>query len=433
MLNGLYNRIQWHDGMLLSSHHFQQLDNYTQYTLETFGKSTNPFFYGVHELNIDASALTIGVIRVLSASGIFKDGYCFSFDAVYDRPIERNLNDYFVLNNRAKIYFAIQKRRIGEGQISGEVARYYSSELKDVSDENTGENSINIPILKPQIVLLTEEEVDERYSSFPIFEAVKSPESGVSCSGFMPPYVQIDEHSKISAMCRDIVQLIRAKLSYYSDRSDNQTKATSDSSLTILRLLVEAVLPLEAIIKVNGVGPFEVYKTLIGAVAKIVSINPLQLIPQLPIYNHDDLNTTFEGLIKYATGILLNLKQKYDVIKFTKDGNLFKIQMKKEWASNEEIYVGIQKKTSSTDDEIIGWIRGAQIASESMLSIIKDKRVLGAERKIMERGEYAMQPSGMIMVAIKVKSSYINGFEKLCLTNNTSMTSPEEVILHVNC
>jgi type VI secretion system protein ImpJ len=200
-----------------------------------------------------------------------------------------------------------------------------------------------------------------------------------------------------------------------------------------LRLLIKAVLPLEAMIRINGIQPFEIYKCLLEVVSGIVSMNPTQLIPRLPIYDHRDLHKTFDALLQYAKNILDGLKQQYDIVRFDKDGSVFKLMMKKEWMNKNEIAIGIQKAFSTSEDEILAWVGGVQIASESMLTAVRDKRVLGAERKILERGAYITQPSGMTIISVKVKTAYIKSAEKLCLLNTSQRIIPDEVVLYAEC
>jgi type VI secretion system protein ImpJ len=428
----IQNFVHWHEGMLLSPHHFQQSDGYLQQMFSVFGNSSNTFAYGIHEISVDTSALSSGVIRILKVRGIFQDGYYFDYDAVQDQPLEKNLSEYFSAHTTPlKLHLAIARRKIGANELSGDMARYYPDELTNVNDENTGENLINIPILKPKIRLLTEKEVDERYTSFPVFEAEKSVDGGVVGTNFIPPYIVVDEHSKISEICRGLAQAVRGKISYFADRKDNYAGIVTDESMACLRILIQAALPLEAIIKINGLQPFEIYKCLLHSAAHIISVNPTQLIPLLPKYDHTDLWNTFDALQKYIQNILEKMKQKYEIIRFEKEGAVFKVQMKKEWLEvGDEISIGIQKSFSATDDETLRWIAGVQIASESMLGMIKDRRVLGAERCVLERGAYITQPVGMTILAVKIKNAYIKGSEKLCVSNPSQVGAPEEVILY---
>ena len=422
--------IQWHEGMLISPQHFQQSINHFQNVANRISASVFPFGYGVFDLKIDTSSLSSGLIRVLKVSGIFKDGLFFDFDAIEDQPLELNLSEHFANSTTpVKIYLAIPNKRRGENMLTGMLSRYYSSEILNIKDENTGEDPINIPIIKPNLKLITESEVDGRYQSFPIFEAEKSVEGGVVGTNFIAPFVTINEHSKIMGMCRNVVNMIRDKISYFADRKDNFAQNRAEESLSSLRLLIQAALPLESIIKINDIHPFEVFKYFLEMAASVTALNPMQLIPRFPVYDHNNLFESFNSLNEYVCKILSNLKQKYDIVTFTKNGSEFSLQLRQEWIK-PEIAIGIHKPFSASDDDIIAWIRGLQIASESMMPMIKDRRILGAERRILERGEYITQPVGMTIISVKTNSAYVKPGEKLCLISNVKDITPEEIILY---
>jgi len=424
--------VQWHEGMLLSPHHFQQMSNHVQQLFALLGSSC--FNYGFFDLKIDTAALSSGVVRVLQAKGIFQDGLIFDFSALKDQPLEKNLSEYFKTNTSAiKIYLGVYTHRTGENLVTGNNSRYYSVEAQNISDENSGQNPINIPMLKPKLRLLTEEELDPRYVAFPITEIQKSLEGAIQQTDFIPPFIAINEYSKIVEMCRIVVQKIRDKVSYFSDRKDNFAQDSSDIALTNLRLLIKALLPMEAMIRINNIRPFELYQCLLQSTTDVIATNPSQLIPRLPMYEHNDLYATFSALLNHITHVLNTLKQKYIIVHFDRDGGLFKLQLKKEWLEKDEIIIGVQKSFSSTESDNLNWINSAQIASESMMPLIKDHRIIGADRKIMERGSYITQPNGTTMVSIKKDSSYVKPMESLCIVNSSYPIVPDSVVLYAEC
>lgn len=422
--------VQWHEGMLLSPHHFQQMSNHVQQLF----RLSEPFNYGLFDFKVDTSALSSGVVRILQARGIFQDGLFFDFDALKDPPVEKNLSSFFQINTSSvKVYLAVCAHKTGENSVSGNNARYYSSEAVNVTDENSGANPINIPIIKPKLQLLIDDELDARYVAFPVVQVQKSIEGAVKMMDFVPPFITVSEFSKIVDMCRDISHRIRDKVSYFSDRKDNFSQETTDVALANLRLLIKALLPMEALIHVNNIRPFDLYKCVVQSVADVIATNPSQLIPRLPAYNHEDLYGTFSKLLEYISKVLDTLKQKYVVVRFEKEGPLFKLKMLPEWLHKDKITIGVQKAFSSTDNDVINWINSAQIASESMLQLIRDRRVIGADRQIEERGAIITQPNGVTLVSIKGDSSYIKPAEKLCIANYTYPIVPDSVVLYAEC
>ena len=431
LVNRGHMNVQWHEGMLLSPHHFQQTDNHVQHLFSLVGGA---FHYGVFDITMDTASLASGVIRVLTARGIFQDGLYFEFDALKDHPLEKKLSDFLETHNDpVKIYLAIHVRRTGENLVSGTDARYYSAEIQNINDENSGSNPINIPILKPKLQLLLENELDARYVSFPIFEAQKSVDGGVRATNFIPPFITIDEHSKISEKARDVAQMIRNKASYFADRRDNFEHNENDEAYSNLRCLIQALLPLETLVRINGIHPFDLYKCMLETVAKVIATNPTQLIPRLPTYDHNDLFATFYKVSEYVKKIIDGLKQKYQIIRFEKNDSMFTISLRKEWMKHGEIAIGVQRAFSSSDGDVINWINSAQIASEAMMQLIKDRRVLGAERKILERGSYIVQPNGMTIMSVKLDNSYIVPAEKLCIVNHSYPIVPDSLVLYAEC
>ena len=423
--------VQWHEGMLISPQHFQLSTGYFQKVIGYTLAANFPFGYGLFDLKIDTSCLSSGLIRVLKAKGFFQDGLFFDFDATRDDPLELNLGEYFAINSIAtKIYLAIPSRHSGENMLEGNLARYNSSEISDIKDENTGKEPITIPILKPNLKLLQENQVDARYQSFPVFEVEKSINGGITETKFIAPFLSLDRHSKIIEMCSSLVRLIRDKISYFADRKENFARNQTEESFTNLRLLIQSAIPLETILSMDGIHPFELFKALSQTAAFVMSINPAQLIPRLPIYEHEDLFGCFSRLHEYVYGIISHLKQKYDVVLFDKIQDEFKLMMRPDLLEKEEIAIGIRKPFSATDGDIINWINGLQIASESMMPLIKDRRILGAERRILERGEYITQPNGVTIISVKTKTTYIKANERLCLVSNNFDVVPEEIILY---
>ena len=423
--------VQWHEGMLISPQHFQLTTGYFQQVIENVSASMFPFGYGLFDLKVDSSCLSSGLVRVLKAKGFFRDGLFFDFDVSRDDPLELNLGEYFSANSIAtKVYLAVAKRRSGENMLEGELARYSSSEISDIKDENTGKEPITIPILKPNLKLLQESNVDARYQSFPIFEVEKSVEGGVAATKFIAPMLVLNEHSKIVEMCSSLVRIIRDKISYFADRKENFARNQTEESMSNLRLLIQAAIPLETALNVRGLHPFELFKVLSQTAASIMAINPAQLIPRLPAYNHEDLYNCFHQLFEYIYGVVSYLKQKYDVVLFDKIQDEFRLMMHQDWLKKDEIAIGIRKPFSATDSDIINWINGLQIASESMMPLIKDRRVLGAERRILERGEYITQPNGVTIISVKTKTTYIKANEQLCLLSSNFNVVPEEIILY---
>lgn len=425
---------QWYEGMLLSPHHFQYFCSGLQSAFESSLTAISDFCYGVNELKIDTSSLANGTIRILNLSGIFQDGTFFKFDVMKDNPLEKNLKSELERNSEAiKIYLGIIKDRVGENLLEGGNQRYYSSIEKDVNDTNTGTNPLSICILKPKLRLLIKEELDARYIYFPLLEISRSENNGINIVNYIPPMIMLDTHSKIVEITRNLVLDLRNKISFFADRKGNASFVLGSEIQSSLKVLIRATLTLEAIIKLDHIKPFMLYQYLLETTNFLASINVEQAIPTLPKYDHENLLDTFSKLIDFCKESLDYIKQPFITIPFIKNNNSFSLLVEKSWLQDKEFFISVKRKLSQSDNELSQWVEGVQIASESSISIVKDRRVLGANRRIIERGENIIPPKQSIMLAIDSQDPYILPSENLYIINpSDDIIVPEEVVFYVS-
>lgn len=426
--------IQWYEGMLLSPQHFQHHDNVLRKILTNSVEAVTIFYYGIKHLEIDKAALSAGVLRIISIEAILPDGAHVLYDVMTDDPLSIDLSGYFAINqDPILVNLAMAKHSMGQNSVFGEVQRYYGSTIENLTDENTNESqSLNVTILKPKLRLLLTKDFDARFDGFPLVEVKKNSEGGICLSDYIPPQIMLKENSNIIKLCKSLISEIREKIQYFTSRTENFSNIADQENSQTIRLLIQSVLPLESICRIVNIHPFELYKVLIESMSKLISINYYQSVPLLPVYNHQDAFQVFDSLCSYGHRILKNIKQHYCTVLFEYENNIFKLAIEKTWLDNEELFVGIRKSPSCTEQDILKWISGAQIASKSMVNNIKDKRVLGADRRIVGYGEKITPPFGTLLLAIKTHTIYINPFEQLCIFNSSNeLSKPEEMVLYV--
>ncbi|MDR0630540.1 MAG: type VI secretion system baseplate subunit TssK, partial [Holosporales bacterium] len=71
--------INWHEGMLLSQHHFQQNDLRNFHVLTSQIRLLSANHFGVRHLRTDKVALSDGLYRINELELVFPDGLIFSF------------------------------------------------------------------------------------------------------------------------------------------------------------------------------------------------------------------------------------------------------------------------------------------------------------------------------------------------------------------
>ena len=427
--------VHWYEGMLLSPQHFQRVDYKLQSLLKSFCSFFSPFCYGVNLLKVDTAAISSSVIRILAVSGVFQDGLLFDFDTIEDGDLSIDLKDVMSHTfDPVYVYLAVAKHKQGTNLISGTMPRYTSALQDNINDETTGDHPIDMAVLKPKLKLMLKNDVDARYVAFPLICVQKSESDGLNISGYIPPTLSLGVHSRILGMLRDLISALRNKIGFFSDRQGNASFILGEEIKQNLKTLIQATLELETLVKAEGLPPFEYYKGLVQSASMLASMNVDQSIPSLPAYNHEDIHDTFSKLCTYCKKSLDYLKQPFVTMPFSKTNDgVFKLSMNKDWLAQEEFVVSIKRQFAASDNDLLDWINGVQIASNSSVSIVRDRRVLGAERRIIERGEKIVPPAGSVLLAIKSNSPYIRELEELYMFNQSEkVIIPEEIVLYVD-
>lgn len=426
------NDVQWYEGMLLCPQHFQHLSASLTTDMAYVTNNILMFAYGVDQLKIDTSALANGVIRILKMSGIFQDGMFFDFDAMKDSSLERDIKkDLDSTSEVIKIHLAVSKYVYGENLIAGNNQRYYTDVQKNSRDTNTGANPKDICILKPKLQILLEDEIDARFIHFPLLHVKKTENNGIDIVDYIPPSVIFYTHSKVIELLRTLVTTLRNKISFFADRVGNSSFVLGAEIQSGLKSLISATLPLEALLKLDFVSPFLCYQYLLKTAAELAAINVEQTIPSLPKYEHENILSVFSKLVAFCEKSITYIKQPFVTIPFEKEDRRFKLKIEKNWLMEDVFFVSIKRKFSQSDNDLLKWIDGVQIASESNIEIVRERRILGAERKVLERGENIVPPHGAVVLEIKSKNQYISASEHLYFVNNTDENTPEEIVFYV--
>lgn len=439
--DNFFNKMLWHEGLLMSPQHFQMTDFLLQNAINYVSSKINPYIYGIGKINIDLASLTAGTFRILSADGMFQDGLIFSYDSSYDAPLEKKIKEHFITSSEpVNIYLAMMKHKIGENLLASNLQRFKTCQINDVGDESVDTEKINVLMLKPALHLLFEKEVDGRYLAFQVAQICKNnADSNIYLSDYVAPSISLNKDSKLCEIFRDIVYFIRQKIEGLSSTRSNSLLYTDLDTQQRIQILIQALLPFEAIINLENLHPFEYYKILITTVAHLISLNTYQILPQITIYDHNDLHQTFMSLQKFIKSVLEFLKQIYITIPFLKNENIFTLDMKPEFLTRnknddpnkiKELIISFKRPFSCDDEKFLTWVNGVQICSQSLMQQIKNARILGVDRRIVERGEKISPASDCLMIAINVESSYIKSGEKLCIFNSTNSMMADDAILY---
>ncbi|MBI4388677.1 MAG: type VI secretion system baseplate subunit TssK [Nitrospinae bacterium] len=428
--------IQWHEGMLLSPQHFQQLVLRQERLLHYQIGANNPFCWGVRHLKIDQSLLVNGAFRVLELEAILPDGLVISHNTMGSGDLTLDLKEYADEMQQAPVtvHLVVPALKAGEAVFKGDLARYDSLEGNVVADENTGESELRVPRLKPRLSLLVAEHPPHKFAALPLAKVGYSNES-FSLTDFIPPALSVSPQSPLGSMCSMIAKRLREKAVFLSYEVLAPSSTSGMPMVLETKTLIQAMvssLPLfEGILSTGVSHPYHLYLGLCSLVGNLAALGPL-IPPVLPPYNHNDPRTAFEQAQKYIFRMLdEGIQEAYTAIPFYFEEEMFGARFDAAWM-NKPTYVGVRGQVGMSEKEVIDWVDKCWIGSNSRIQSMRDKRILGPERKRVERVEELVPARGVILFSLKIDSKYVVPDEPLQIYNTTSVgPRPSEVVLYI--
>ncbi len=429
--------IQWHEGMLLMPQHFQQTDIRVENLINYYMSHSFPFFWGVVQLKIDEALLTTGLFRPTELEAIMPDGLLVTDLPKTKTPLQLDLlpfqdkleiSPYF-------IYLCIPQETVTE--VTGEISRYTSMLNPNVVDLNTGEQAIDIPRLVPNLSLQLGQEPPAHFVSLPLAQVTYDAKS-FSLTDYLPPQVQVDTLSGLGQMCNILAHRLRQKLGYLQQKvqavGGQVTQDPFFEEIEDVRLkLIAGLLPFEAVVSLEKAHPFMIYHELCALAGQISGVTYGEIPPRFEAYKHSDLRSTFGQVIDYIGKVLDEIEESYTVIPFTLKDRVFTLQLQSAWVE-DRLVLGARAQPGMTTEELLSWINNCVIVTDRYITLAKDNRVLGANRKIVaEVAAMNLVPArGVQLFVVDVDPHYIDPKGILCLFNisDDDLTRPTEVVLY---
>src|SRR6185295_10332878 len=128
--------IQWHEGLLLTPQHFQQLSSRHEALVQYGTSMAAPFCWGIRRFKHDPISLPTGKLRVQELEGIMPDGLVVSHGlhgAGRDNVLEVDLKEQSLNDRGLTVHLAVAARQGGDS--NGDLRRYESFKGVPVADQ----------------------------------------------------------------------------------------------------------------------------------------------------------------------------------------------------------------------------------------------------------------------------------------------------------
>lgn len=443
--NEIPNAIDWHEGLLLTPQHFQQISLRQEALLQYNTALIAPFYWGIRYLKIEEPNLFRGLVQIKHVEAVMPDGLVVSYregdDLQADHGLQIDLNKYEeIKRKRMKVYLAVapQSRQMSKG----EHARYDFYDGEPVVDEYTGEGKVRIRRLVPHLRLIVADTPPQETVNFPLLEVEYKNDSFVQ-TDFIPPLLVVTTNPRMGAQaqlgidCERIANIVRDKAQELAGQAETQSSSGAMrldlETKSWIRSLAASLPHLEAILSTEVSHPFPLYLALCSMAGHLAALGA-KLVPDRPSYNHHDLRTTFQPVIKFIEqAIQEGLTSTFSSHLFTYHDEVYDIKFEADWM-NRRLVISLRGRPGVSTDELIQWGEECLIGSQQHLQSMKQKRILGARRYHIKRDGDLVPPKDVVLFSLKADPEFIEPDELLQIFNRSAhreAARPVEIVLHV--
>ena len=425
----IIDRIQWHEGMLLSPQHFQTESTRVDSLIADHVLGRYEEAWGIRVLELDSNLLTGGTLRVLNLEAFMPDGTAIKWDAAVEEvALELKVSDYSTLikeNKKIDIYLAlpVSTKRNKEG-----LFRFSEKTTLPVGDDYSDSEAIDIPRLSPNIKIIGGEQPSGLYASFKLCELYE--DNGVTKLGdYIPPLITINASMFLTSRLKTISKSLREKAVFLARQVSSVKFSPGDadqfSTNQRLRTIVMLLPKLEGLMQMNGVSPRALYLTLCEVLGPISQLK-IGGIPEIPPkYAHKELFSVFDTIFKMIIGSISEVSQNYHEVPFTKIDLGYEIVLKPEWIKSS-LVLGLKGVDKSY---VNSWVKSVIIEKSTEIEKCRQKRVLGMKRrKIEEFSAMQLKPlPGVDLVEVICPKSLEDSEYKIIIATDASQNKSDEL------
>jgi type VI secretion system protein ImpJ len=431
-------RIQWHEGMLLAPQHFQQSAARLDELVAAQTLLAAPFSWGVRLLETDAGLLPAGIVRVLALEAVMPDGTLVSYAArgPQQASLELNLAPFAaaLADTAVDVFLLLPLSRRVHADLNE--ARFRSVSQALVEDEVSEAVPVDVPRLLPNLSLAGGTQPSARFTCLRLGAVYKDNEI-LKWAPTLPPLLAVPRSGELWARVAAFAGQLRGKAAFVAKQTAMPSSKTEDRLAYLeqrerLRNLVTALPTLEAVLRTMPLHPYALYLALAGLLGPLSLLRPgsLPLVP--PDYDHADPLRCLQPLLDALQDALREVNQEYREFKFEFRYGAFEIGLLPEWV-DKQLVLGMR---GQPERDLVAWMGGAIVGAQSAYASLREKRVLGAERKHIEVAEDlgVRASSGYTLFSIETSAALTIGGEPLVVSNASESAQaqrPLEMVLFV--
>ena len=420
----LFEDLNWRNGMLLNAEHLKKIKDVNFYKLFYLLILKDKFLFGVINLFYNATMIYEGIIKVNKCLVVMQDGSIIDYNGEeYDIGI--NLSEKKIDNNEE---FIIYISSICNDSIQQSTRTYNIN--NDYENEYMQKEKIEISKIKASLVL--DYECNANMNALPIFKVQKINNKYV-LKNFQYLMFTVDHNSEFGKQIINLMEYIiiksydiieKIKL-YYKEKYIDYNLFHFIRSYDCLMYEIHG---LRQKLCTNNLSMYCIHNYLITILHKCCVLNNQNIIEIQKFsifslyesfkYLHDNIEMSINSIFQSSVDFIA-MKQYNNIFTAYHNGNLFE--------NKSYIYLQCHYDNNSNLDEIKNEINNMLIASESKIEYIKNARITGLKRKIIQDFETIKNITGLfkisnsIIISLYINDELFQYDDKIVIVTNSDM------------
>lgn len=432
----LPDAVCWHEGMQLLPQHFQLQGIRAEVIAALCARASNPWFWGVTELDADPAALSTGLVRIQSLEAILPDGLPVNVQPGNGKVLELDVGPAVAASANAcvTVYLAVNPLD-RSGQVLPLNGRLQSHLAEAVPDLASGEHPEPILVWQPNLRLVTD---SDRADSIclPLLR-ICNEGGGFVRQPYVPPMALILPESDLGQMVSALCARGREKCLFLAGRLRQAEQAgNSDDTQELRRQLTALWLRLpevEVALNSRVATPASLHGVLAGLAGAWSALDPLSGVPAFAPLDFLELKRGFDEVIEWLHRILDAIRVGYRCLVFDQSEQGFSLLLPDTQNGRQRLVVGLRMPAGTGQEAAQAWLGQAVIASRQYIPKLVQQRMSGLLHQPMSRSERAAYGVGeeTHLFLIQASGDWFDPEQPLCLavTSQRAIASPWQVLL----
>ena len=432
----LHDRIQWHEGMLLSPQHLQQESARVDALVGWQALAAQPWAWGIRKLVVDEARLTVGVVRISLLEAILPNGMAVTYDAASAQglALELDLEACALGVDDMPVWLVLGTSR--SLRLPGQPSMFRPIESSLVEDEVSEALAEEVPRMAARVALQAGAPPGPAWIALQLMTVRKENEI-VTRGAFWPAQLEVDAAAPLAARARTLAALMRSKAMFLAQQSSANMMRLEDRVAMIEQRMQLAHLALhlpllEAALDAPVVQPHALYLALCAQLGALAALRPGAVPLTPPRYVHGDSYAAFEAVLDNLLALASEVSVEWRSRAFTLAEEMFSLAMPAEWVT-PRLVIGVR---GDSPGELARWMDGATIGSRTVSASLRSRRMPGAARKAIDAApELALRAgAGLLLFEVAADPLFIVAGQDLVIGNDNGQGAgqrPRDIVLFI--